>query len=231
MSPAVGSRSNCIGIAWWQVGRTALRLEEKQGLRNMFGGSAKFAVQCIAVESWLPMAVAKEVQYIVQGLRCVFLPPASPAFGGVAWTTALLANQEQDRPFYIKQTSGSFPCTVGQRRRNPEGTAPSLKRSVFKYEVRQGCATVDGNKIGMKGEKNSGRQWTSSYIDLVFWNYSALAYLIGWSQETNQTVKQSWSLLFPALAVTSWESPLGSVVEAEQRHKGVSLKRDIVRSS
>lgn len=130
MSPAVGSRSNCIGIAWWQVGRTALRLEEKQGLRNMFGGSAKFAVQCIAVESWLPMAVAKEVQYIVQGLRCVFLPPASPAFGGVAWTAALLANQEQDRPFYIKQTSGSFPCTVGQRRRNPEGTAPSLKRSV-----------------------------------------------------------------------------------------------------
>lgn len=48
------------------------------------------------------MAVAKEVQYIVQGLRCVFLPPASPAFGGVASTAALLVNQKQDRPFYMQ---------------------------------------------------------------------------------------------------------------------------------
>lgn len=47
------------------------------------------------------MAVSKEAQYIVQGLRCVFLPPASPAFGGVAWTAVELAAQRQDRLFFI----------------------------------------------------------------------------------------------------------------------------------
>lgn len=40
------------------------------------------------------------------------------------------------------------------------------------------CVTIDRNKIGMKGEKNSGRQQTSNYIDFILWNYSVLIYLL-----------------------------------------------------
>lgn len=46
MSHALEARSCCIG-----AGGAALRLEEKQSLRSMFGGSAKLAVQRVAVES------------------------------------------------------------------------------------------------------------------------------------------------------------------------------------
>lgn len=72
-----------------------------QGLRSMFGGSAMFAVQCTAVKSGLLIAVSKEVRYIVYSLRCVFLPPASPDFGGIAYTAVVPATQEQDRLFFI----------------------------------------------------------------------------------------------------------------------------------
>lgn len=101
ISPALESRSYRVGITWRQADCTALTVEEKQGLRSTFGGSAMFAVQCIAVKSGLLMAVSKEVQYIVRGLRCVFLPPASPAVGGIAWTAVVLATQKQDRLFFI----------------------------------------------------------------------------------------------------------------------------------
>lgn len=65
------------------------------------------------------MAVSKEVQYIVQGLRCVFLPPAPPAFGGVAWTAAVLANKKQERPFiHPRKHQSGFPAVLG----NAEGS-------------------------------------------------------------------------------------------------------------
>lgn len=49
-----------------------------------------FAVQYIVVKSALLIAVSKEVQYIVKSLRCVFLPPASPASGDIAWMAECL---------------------------------------------------------------------------------------------------------------------------------------------
>lgn len=58
-----------------------------------------FAVQCTA-KSGLLIAVSKEVQYIVYSLRCVFLPPASPDFGGIAYTAVVPATQKQDRFFF-----------------------------------------------------------------------------------------------------------------------------------
>lgn len=67
----------------------------------MFEGSAVFAVQCIAVTSGLLIAVSKEVQYIVKSLRCVFLPPASPAFGGVAWMAECLQPKSKTDFFFI----------------------------------------------------------------------------------------------------------------------------------
>lgn len=108
---------------------TALTLEEKHGLRSMFGGSAEFAVQCIAVESGLLVTLSKEVQYIVQGLRRVFHPSASP--GRVAWMAVVLATQKQDRLIFIPANIGiiSLQCCAMQK------NAPCLTRAVFKDEV------------------------------------------------------------------------------------------------
>lgn len=67
LSPALEAGPHHIGTAGPQVTVQHLMPEEKQGLRSAFGGSATFAVQCIAVESELLITVSKEVQNIVQG--------------------------------------------------------------------------------------------------------------------------------------------------------------------
>lgn len=140
---------------------TALTLEEKQGLRSAFGGSATFAVQCIAVESGLGITVSKEAQYIVQGFWGVF-SFLLPLQAGLLGRLECLPPKSKADFFSSQQTSGLYPCNAGQCRSKAEETAPCLERSAFKNEVWQVCVAVDGNRIGLKSENNSGRWWASN---------------------------------------------------------------------
>lgn len=117
--PRLEARS-CICIAWQYVGQITIMLEEKQGFRSVFRGCAEFVVQHIATESEVLISVSKEVEYIVQGLRCVFLPPASPALcvrllGPLQCSHGSglsLVQPRRDRFSSSQQTWGLYPCTA-----------------------------------------------------------------------------------------------------------------------
>lgn len=170
-------------------------LEENLGVRIVFRDSAEFVVQCTATESGLPISVSKDVEILREPWGVFFFLLPLRFLAGVAWTAVVLArvmsalNVTPKKTFSSsQQTWVSYLCNAGQRRNKAEETEPCLKRSELKDEMWQVCVTVDQNKIGMKGENNSERKWVSNYMDLVLWNYSALTYLIGWSEETNQRV-------------------------------------------
>ncbi|XP_009275531.1 PREDICTED: beta-1-syntrophin [Aptenodytes forsteri] len=122
ISPALEARSYRVGITWRQADCTALTLEEKQGLRSTFGGSAMFAVQCIAVKSGLLMAVSKELPVHDRGVvvghghghLVAVLSEASPCMEGL-WSSADLLPQLDLTVRYVDNMPMAFDVE-GERR-------------------------------------------------------------------------------------------------------------------